>query len=99
MAAELIQYLDDVYNSESAEVGLLKLLGFNLKLSEGHPRRDAGEWVEVDLENRVLATNSRLIRCAVNRLTPGPEDTFSEYALRRIHTVLDSLDFKVELYR
>ena len=97
LAAELVQYLGEVYESKQRRLALLKLLGYTLELSRERPLRRPGQlWVEVDLEARRLETNSPLIREAVDQ-----EDAVagSSLALRRIYEVLDRYDFTVKLFR
>jgi hypothetical protein len=67
-------------------------------LNDGHPPRTADHWVEVDLDKRMVATNSELLRKAVRKETPDGEEQYWAPALERIHAVLDKNDFTVELY-
>jgi hypothetical protein len=97
VAAELIQYLDDLYRDEAAEVSILKLLGYTLRISQKPPRRGADHWVEVDLAERLLISNSELIRKAVKQASPEEDEPYWEPALKRIYSVLDALDFTVKL--
>jgi len=97
VAAELIQYLDDLYRAEAAEVKILKLLGYTLRMSQEPPQRKADHWIEVDLAKRLLITNSELIRKAVKQESPGEDEPYWEPALKRIYGVLDALDFTVRL--
>ena len=99
MAAEMVQFLDDLYGADTLEVGILKLLGYTLQMTEQPPRRSADHWVELDLDNLVLKTNSDLIRKAVRKESPKPDEVYWGPALRRIYTALDVRDFTVKLYR
>lgn len=98
IAAELVQYLDDLYMSKPVEAGLLKLLGYTLQISGEPPPRKADHWIELDLEEKLLATNSELIRKAVTNQTPKKGEPYWEPALRRIYSVLDQRDFTVRLF-
>ena len=97
IAAELVQYLDDVYRADSIEVGILKLLGYTLHMTEAHPLRKADHWVEIEIENRTLSTNSELIRKGVKQETSTNDEPYWEPALKRIYVVLDGLDYTVKL--
>jgi hypothetical protein len=97
VAAELVQYLGDLYRAETAEVGILKLLGYTMRMSEGPPPRTADHWIEVDFAKKILVTNSELIRKAVKQETPQKDEPYWEPALKRIYAVLDALDFTVKL--
>jgi hypothetical protein len=98
VAGEMLQYLDDVYRAESLEVGILKMLGYTMEVSRAHPPRTAVHWVELDLNRKVLATNSELVRKAVRKEKPNGAEPYWPPALDRIYTVLDNHDFTVELY-
>jgi len=97
LAADLAQYLGDILVAEDREIAILKLLGYTMEIGKQWPARQSTHWVEIDLDKRVLTTNSDLIRKAVDQLAPGPEDPYSEGALKRLHRVLDEYDFTVEL--
>jgi hypothetical protein len=97
IAAELIQYLDDLYRSDSLQVGILKLLGYTLQMTDSFPRREADHWVEIDIQTRTLTTNSELIRKAVRQETAAKDEPYWDPALERIYTVLDAEDFTVKL--
>ena len=96
LAVDLLRYLDDVLEASDPATAILKLLGYTLQIGAGPPRRRATHWVEVNLAQRRLATNSNLVRRAVDR-TPAPEDP--PRMLEKIHGVLDRFDFTVELHR
>lgn len=98
MAADLVQYVDDVLRADNREIAILKLLGYTLEMGDRSPSRKADHWVEVDLENRVVATNSELIRKAVDQAPRKEEEPYSPAALRRLYEVLDEFDFTVELF-
>lgn len=99
MAAQFLENLDPVLKAEEPRVAILKLLGYTLTMSPEAPPRRADEWVEVDLDTRVLATNSSLVRKAVRGEGIGPDDPVLPSTLERIYEILDAHDFKVELYR
>ncbi|MFQ5929510.1 MAG: hypothetical protein ACE5MK_07415 [Acidobacteriota bacterium] len=98
LAADMAQYLGDVLTAEDRPIAILKLLGYTMEIQKERPSRHADHWVEIDLERRVLATNSELVRKAVDQATPSPEDPYSPTALRCLHEVLDEHDFTVELF-
>ncbi|MCY3777264.1 MAG: hypothetical protein OXH11_14915 [Candidatus Aminicenantes bacterium] len=95
LAVDLLRYLDDVLEAEDPPTAILKLLGYTLRIGSGPPRRRATHWVEVDLAQRRLATNSGLVRRAVDRV---PADADPPRMLEKIHTVLDRNDFTVVLH-
>ena len=97
IAAELIQYLDDIYRSDSVETGILKLLGYTLQIGASAPPRTADHWIELDIDEKLMVTNSELIRRAVKKESPGDDETFWGPALERIYAVLDARDFTVTL--
>jgi hypothetical protein len=97
LAAEMVQYLDDIFNAENPETKILKTLGFTVDIDSRFPPRRADHWVEVDLEKRTLATNSNVIREAVKQLAPPPDAQYQTLTLRNIYRVLDALDFTVQL--
>lgn len=98
IAADMVQYLEEVYRAEDPRVGILKLLGYTMEIGAEAPPRNAAHWVEIDLAGRVLSTNSDLLRKAVRRIEPDPRDPYHGPALDRIHAALDGLDFTVDLY-
>jgi hypothetical protein len=97
VAAELIQYLDDLYRAETVKVGILKLLGYTLQMTEEPPSRKADHWIEVDLGARTLTTNSTVIRKAVKQEAPSEDEPYWGPTLERIYAVLDGRDFTVKL--
>jgi len=99
IAAELVQYLDDIYQSASFETGILKLLGYTLQIGAAAPPRTADHWIELDLDKRMLVTNSALIGKAVRKESQGNDESFWGPALERIYAVLDARDFTVRLIR
>lgn len=99
IAAELVQYLDDLFRADSIEVGILKLLGYTLQMTKVPPPRKADHWIEIDIEKRTLATNSKLLRRAVKQQSPREDEPYWEPALKRIYNVLDAHDFTVQLFR
>ena len=98
VAAELVQYLEDVYRSVPVEVGILKLLGYTLQITPDPPPRSADHWVEVDLNRKVLSSNSELIKNAVTRPPHAVDQPYGPLTLQRIFQVLDARDFTVELF-
>ncbi len=99
MAAELVGFLDEVCRSKQPPLALFKLLGYSVQMSEQRPPRSRKRhWVEVDLQARLLETNSPLIRRAVDQLPPEEDAPYGALSLRRIHDVLDRYDFTVKLY-
>lgn len=95
LAVDLLRYLDDVLEASDPATAVLKLLGYTLRIGGNRPRRRATHWVEVDLAARRVATNSGLVRRAVDQ-TPGPADPLR--TLEKVHGVLDRFDFTVVLY-
>ena len=95
----MVQFLDDIYRADSFEKGILKFIGFTVEISRSRPSRRAEHWVEIDLDNKALATNSSLIKEALGQKEVEKESSLSDFARKRIYTVLDSLDFSVQLYR
>jgi hypothetical protein len=98
LAGELVQYLDDVIQAEDQQVAILKLLGYTMEIAHDPPVRQANHWVEIQLEEKTLSTNSAFLIKAVDQVPPGPDDPFSAAALQRVHEVLDRHDFEVILY-
>ncbi len=95
----MVQYLDEVLESATPDAALLKLMGFTMRILPRRPRRRRRvHWVEVDLQERVLETNSELIRKAVKGQEPEPHEPYSALSMRRIHEVLDRYDFTVKLH-
>ncbi|MBI4447025.1 MAG: hypothetical protein HY645_14110 [Acidobacteria bacterium] len=97
LAADLLQYLDEVLQAADRAVAILKLLGYTMEITRSRPLPKAAHWVEVDLEEHFVISNSDLLRKAVDRKEPAPEDPLSAFALRRIHDLLDRYDFTVRL--
>jgi hypothetical protein len=99
IAAELVQFLEDAHHTQDPRNAILKLLGYTMLIAGEPPPRRADHWVEVDLENRRLSTNSELIRKAVKQTPPSSEDPFHDGALDRIYRYLDTYDYSVDLYK
>lgn len=99
MAAEMVQHIPGILATTEPEAAILRLLGYTMEISLEAPRRGADHWVEVALDERVLETNSDLIRKAVRGRRPDPEDPFAGFSLKRVHDALDQLDFTVRLVR
>lgn len=99
LAAQFVQFLDEVLEAAEPRTALLKLLGYTIEIGTQEPARRARHWLEIDLERKVLATNSRMIRKAVERREPAPGDPFGPLALSRTHEILDRYDFTVRLFR
>jgi hypothetical protein len=97
MAADMVQYVSDIYASADPRIAILKLLGYTLEMNPEAPPRVADHWVEVDLDKRRLATNSELIRKAVRRLKPADDEPYLELSLKNVYEALDRHDFSVEL--
>ena len=97
LAADMIQYLDDILIADDRKIAILKLLGYILEITRKPPTRSANHWVEVDLKKHILSTNSDLIRKAVDQRSPDPEDPYNPNALHRLYQVLDQYNFTVEL--
>lgn len=95
LAVDLLRYLDDVLEAGDPPTAILKLLGYTLQIGGGPPRRRANHWVEIDLAQRRLTTNSKLVRRAVDQV-PAAADP--PRMLEEIHTVLDRNDFTVVLH-
>lgn len=96
LAVDLVQYLDEIYQSPDPKLAILKLLGYTMQVGKARPRRKAEHWVEIDLDRRVLITNSNLLRQAVDQTPAPPQDPYNPHALRRIYQVLDRYDFTVK---
>jgi len=99
LAVDLVQHLDDVLKSDERQGAVLKLLGFTLQLSPNPPGPQGTHWIIVDLDDRVMKTNSPYIRLAVSGGSAPDDLPFSERTLPRIHRVLDRFDFTVELFQ
>lgn len=99
LAAEMVQYLDEILTAPTRETAILKLLGFTLGITTESPRRRAGHWVLVDLDEHLMETNSELIRLAIDQAPPPENSPYTRLGLRRIHEVLDRFDFTVKLYK
>ncbi|MEJ2081353.1 MAG: hypothetical protein P8Y94_04070 [Acidobacteriota bacterium] len=97
VVADLLEYLDDVYRAKDPKIGILKLLGYTMIISEEAPPRTAVHWIEVDVESHTLATNSQVVRKAVKQEPAAVDDPFRQPVLDRIYATLDRLDFTVEL--
>lgn len=98
MAADLVQYLGDIIESDRREAAILKLLGLTMRVSREKPERRGEHWVFIDLDARRLETNSEMLRLAVRR-KPAPEGSaYSDLSMQKIYQVLDRHDFTVELY-
>jgi hypothetical protein len=80
-------------------VAILKLLGYTMSIAKDPPDRKLGTWVLVDLDAKVLQTNSALVRSAVDRNKPEESAPVSTASLKRIHDILDRFDFTVEFFR
>lgn len=98
-AAEMVQFLADAQDAGDPRNAILKLLGFTLLLTSEPPPRKADHWVEVDLQNRSISTNSDFIRKAVKQERPTEADRFHQASLERTYHFLDEYDYTVELYR
>jgi len=99
LAAELVQYLDDVITAADPEVAILKLLGYTMRIGRENPGRQADHWVEVDLGARELTTNSPLVRQAVDQQPVKEGQPYGSLTLRRLYRVLDQYDFTVRFRR
>lgn len=97
--ADLLQYLDDVYRAEDPRIPILKLLGYTMTISSDAPPRRAEHWIEVNVEQHSLITNSEVVRRAVRQQPARDDDPFHQGALDRIYATLDRLDFTVELVK
>ncbi|HSR49677.1 MAG TPA: hypothetical protein VLV83_02545 [Acidobacteriota bacterium] len=99
LAAHMVQYLDRVYESRDRSAALVKMLGLGLRIhDERPPRRPGIHWVDVDLEKRLLESNSEFIRKAVDEEPVEDGEPYSALALKRVHQVLDAYDFTVKLF-
>ncbi len=99
LAAELVQYLDEVIAAADPEVAILKLLGYTMRISREKPPRQAGHWVEVDLAARELTTNSEVVRQAVDQEPVREDQPYGSLTLKRLYRVLDQHDFTVRFRR
>jgi len=99
LAAEMVQYLDEVLQAPQREPAILKLLGYTLDITAKSPRRKSGHWIVADLDNLIMETNSDLIRLAVDQAPPPANSPYTNLGLRRIHEMLDRFDFTVKLYK
>jgi hypothetical protein len=97
IAADMVQYIGEVLQAPQREVAILKLLGYTMEVGSQPPARAADHWVEVDLDRRILRTNSDFIRKSVQKTAPAEDDPYVSLALRNVYAVLDSHDFTVEL--
>ena len=98
LAVDLVQHLDDVLKSDERQGAVLKLLGFTLQLTPDPPGPQGTHWIIVDLDDRVLKTNSQYIRLAVSGGSAPHDLPFPGRTLQRIHRVLDRFDFTVALF-
>lgn len=98
VVVDLAQYLGDVLVAKSREVGILKLLGYTMEIGKEWPVRKDSHWIEIDLDNRILTTNSDLIRKAVDQVAWSPKDPCPENVLKRLYRTLDEHDFTVALH-
>jgi len=99
LAAELVQYLDEVIAAADPEVAILKLLGYTMRIASKRPPRDADQWVEVDLGARELTTNSPVVRQAVDQEPVKEGQPYGSLTLKRLYRVLDQHDFTVRFRR
>ncbi len=99
LAAELLQFLDDVVAAADPEVAILKLLGYTMKIGRESPPRQADHWVEVDLAAHELTTNSPVVRQAVDQQPVKEGQPYGSLTLKRIYRVLDQYDFTVRFRR
>ncbi len=99
MAAELLQYLDEVITAADPEVAILKLLGYTMIIGKESPPRQADHWVEVDLAGRELTTNSPVVRQAVDQEPVKEGQPYGSLTLKRLYRVLDQSDFTVRFRR
>ena len=99
LAAELLQYLDDVITAADPEVAILKLLGYTMTIGRENPPRRADHWVEVDLAARELTTNSPVVRQAVDQQPVKEGQPYGSLTLKRLYRVLDGHDFTVRFRR
>lgn len=99
MAGDMVQYLGSIYQAKDPEVEILKLLGYTMDVNRETPPRVTDHWVEVDLDQRILSTNSDFIRKAVYQEDPGPDDPYFKFSLSNVHELLDNQDFTVRFYR
>lgn len=99
IAAQLVQFLDEVIESSDRPTALLKLLGYTMIVSPDRPPRSPAHlWITVNLEERLLETNAAMIREAVDQVPAAADRPYTTAALRRIHSVLDRYDFTVKLF-
>jgi hypothetical protein len=99
LAAELVQYLDEVLTAADPEVAILKLLGYTMQIGTESPARQADHWVEVDLAGRELTTNSPIVRQAVDQQPVKEGQPYGSLTLKRLYRVLDEHDFTVRFRR
>jgi hypothetical protein len=99
LAAELVQYLDDVVGAADPEVAILKLLGYTMNIGRKNPPRQADHWVEIDLSARELTTNSPVLRQAVDQHPIQEGQPYGSLTLKRLYRVLDDYDFTVRFRR
>ena len=97
LAGDLAQYIDEVIEAPRPEIAILKLLGYTMQMSKVRPERKSRHWVEIDIDKRELITNSAMVRKAVDREAPAPDEPYSPVALKRLYETLDRYDFTVKL--
>ena len=97
VAAEMVQFVDDLLKSKHPERAIVKYLGFTAEVTRKPPDRRADNWVEVDLDRRILETNSDLIRRTVSEGPDSFDDEVEAFSARRIYDILDQNDFTVRL--
>jgi hypothetical protein len=98
VAAEMVQFIDDLLRASNPQTAIIKYLGFTTEISEKRPARTANHWIEVDLDKRILETNSEMIRTAVSGELELLEDEVEAFSARRIFEALDENNFTVRLF-
>jgi len=98
-AVEMVQFIDDILRSEYPERAIIKYLGFTAEVTRHSPGKGADYWVEIDLDRRILETNSELIRRVVGSGTNSSADEADASLGRRIYKILDEYDFTVRLFQ
>lgn len=98
LAADMVQYLEEIHAAREPSIAILRLLGYTMEMRKEAAPRVTHHWVEIDLERKLLATNSELIRKSVKEEPLSRGEPFSPLALRNIRRTLDRLDYTVELY-
>lgn len=97
VAAEMIQFIDDLLRSQHPERSIIKYLGFTAEVTRKPAGRQAEIWVEVDLDQKVLETNSEMIRKTVVDGPDSFEDEVDAFSARQIFETLDRNDFTVRV--